>query len=242
MEKFEPKKTTDDCYTPENIHAVVMDWVAEEYGIDKKDMVRPFWPGASFESREYPKGCVVVDNPPFSILAHIVRWFNQHGVRFFLYAPALTLLGKEGTCSICTSVGIEYANGAQVSTSFLTNLEDAVARTAPELYNRLEAANKANVQAKHKQLPKYSFPNEMVTAAIMGRWCKYGVRFRVLSKDCRFVRKLDAMGSKGIFGGGLLLSSRAAAERAAAERAAAHVWELSERERAEVERLGQHEQ
>ena len=35
---------------------------------------------------------------------------------------------------------------------------------------------------------------------------------------------------KAIFGGGLLLSERAAAERAAAERAAKHVWELSKRE------------
>lgn len=41
------------------------------------------------------------------------------------------------------------------------------------------------------------------------------------------------------FGGGLLLSDRAAAERAAAERTAAHKWELSARERAIVASLGE---
>lgn len=46
VEKFKPKKTTDDCYTPENIYDVVADWVAEEYGADRDAFVRPFWPGA----------------------------------------------------------------------------------------------------------------------------------------------------------------------------------------------------
>ena len=53
---------------------------------------------------------------------------------------------------------------------------------------------------------------------------------------------------KTIFGGGLLLSEKAAAEKAAAEKAAAekaaaekaaaHIWELSERERKIVASLG----
>ena len=42
---------------------------------------------------------------------------------------------------------------------------------------------------------------------------------------------------KAIFGGGLLLSEKAAAERAAAEKAAAHKWELSDRELAIVASL-----
>ena len=51
------------------------------------------------------------------------------------------------------------------------------------------------------------------------------------------ISKLDA-NPRGIYGSGLLLSERAAAERAAAERARAHVWELSDRERAIVAHLG----
>ena len=50
----------------------------------------------------------------------------------------------------------------------------------------------------------------------------------------------DGQREKGdaIFGGGLLLSERAAAERAAAERAAAERWALSDREKALVAELG----
>ena len=42
IDKFKPKKTTDDCYTPSNIYEVVLDWVVNEYGIDRENVVRPF--------------------------------------------------------------------------------------------------------------------------------------------------------------------------------------------------------
>lgn len=45
VEKFKPKKTTDDCYTPKPVYDVIADWVAEEYGLDRTDFVRPFYPG-----------------------------------------------------------------------------------------------------------------------------------------------------------------------------------------------------
>lgn len=45
LDKFEAKKTTDDCYTPELIYDAVADWVIEEYGVDRKEFVRPFYPG-----------------------------------------------------------------------------------------------------------------------------------------------------------------------------------------------------
>ena len=35
LQKFERKKTTDDCYTPENIYGAVLDWAARRYGFDK---------------------------------------------------------------------------------------------------------------------------------------------------------------------------------------------------------------
>ena len=87
-----------------------------------------------------------------------------------------------------------------------------------------------------------------MTAALLQRYSKYGVDFKVRKKDCAPIYALDAQRSTGktIFGGGLLLSDRAAAERAAAERAAAEraaatKWELSARERAIVEYLNSHE-
>ena len=30
VEKFKPKKTTDDCYTPANIYEAVLEWAAAE--------------------------------------------------------------------------------------------------------------------------------------------------------------------------------------------------------------------
>jgi hypothetical protein len=39
VDKFKPKKTTDDCHTPENVYNAVADWVQSEYGISKKIFV-----------------------------------------------------------------------------------------------------------------------------------------------------------------------------------------------------------
>ena len=89
VDKFKPKKTTDDCYTPEPVFRVVLDYVCDRYGIDPAAIVRPFWPGGDYQKEAYPAGCCVVDNPPFSILSRIVNWYMLHGVRFFLFAPAL---------------------------------------------------------------------------------------------------------------------------------------------------------
>ena len=80
---------------------------------------------------------------------------------------------------------------------------------------------------------------------MLRRWSKYEVDFEVRREDCCRISALDAQRAcgKAIYGGGLLLSERAAAERAAAERAAAeraraHVWELSAREREVVRMIG----
>ncbi|NPD32245.1 hypothetical protein HLV35_03055 [Eggerthellaceae bacterium zg-997] len=91
--KFRPKLTTDDCLTPPEVHAAVLAWAAREYGFDPSDAVRPFWPGGDYERFDYPEGCVVVDNPPFSILARIVRFYLGRAIPFFLYALHLTALG-----------------------------------------------------------------------------------------------------------------------------------------------------
>ncbi len=68
VEKFKPKLTTDDCYTPKKVYDAVLEWVIKEYKIDKNKVVRPFYPGGDFENFDYSNGAVVVDNPPFSIM------------------------------------------------------------------------------------------------------------------------------------------------------------------------------
>ena len=77
VEKFKPKPklTTDDCYTPPSVYAVIRDWACKEYGIDPAKIVRPFYPGGDYENYEYPEGAAVLDNPPFSILAKICAFY-----------------------------------------------------------------------------------------------------------------------------------------------------------------------
>ena len=246
VEKFKPKKTTDDCYTPENIYEVVADWVAKEYKLDKTNFIRPFWPGAEYRAQKYPEDCVVVDNPPFSIMSQIKQFYDSKDIKFFLFAPALTLLsGNNPHCHIAVGTSVVFENGASVAVSFVTNLEDCVLRTAPDLGEALEETNRQNMKKTTKQLPKYEYPDYVITAAKAKWFGKYGVEYRLEKKDAMFIRALDAQRANGkeIFGGGYLLSERAAAERAAAERAAAERaaaerWQLSERERQIVAKLG----
>ena len=54
--KFKPKKTTDDCYTPPLVYAAVRDWVVAEYGIDAEKIARPFYPGGDYENFDYSDG------------------------------------------------------------------------------------------------------------------------------------------------------------------------------------------
>ena len=73
--KFERKRTSDDCYTPPEVYDIVRGWLSEQVDLTGAQIVRPFWPDADYKQMEYPPECVVVDNPPFSIFAEIVRWY-----------------------------------------------------------------------------------------------------------------------------------------------------------------------
>ena len=248
VEKFKPKKTTDDCYTPPSVYAVIRDWACKEYGIDPDKIVRPFYPGGDYENFDYPEGAVVLDNPPFSILSRICGFYLDRGIPFFLFAPSLTAFsGRANTMRmnhVICDCQIEYENGAIVRTSFVTSYGgDIIAQTEPQLTKLVNDEVERLRRTKTVQLPRYTYPDHIATAALLQRYSCYGVDFKVHKKDCTPIYALDAQRStkKAIFGGGLLLSDCAAAERAAAERAAATKWELSTRERAIVEYLNSHE-
>lgn len=248
VEKFKPKKTADDCYTPPEVYEVIKDWVCRKYGIDPEKILRPFWPGGDYENAEYPEGFTVVDNPPFSILSKICTFYLEHEIPFFLFAPSLTALSSRANWNrinhVMCDCKIEYENGAIVKTSFITNMEPGIiARTEPELSKLVNAAVEGLRKEKTRQLPKYEYPDHIVTAAMMQRWAGYGVDFEVKEGDCILVSRLDAQKAdkKTIFGCGLLLSDQAAAERAAAERAAAIKYGLSERERHVIYELSKRE-
>lgn len=229
VEKFKLKKTTDDCYTPDNIYATVRDWACARYGIDPASIVRPFWPGGDYERFDYPDGCFVLDNPPFSFISKIVRFYMRHGVRFLLFAPALSLFTapESGANYLCCGETITYANGAQVATSFVTSEGDYLLETVPALNRLLRDADALNRRKKVKQVRKYSMPPDVATAARLNWLGIHGEAFRVRRSDAVFIRDLDC--GVNLFGGAWLLSERAAAEPAV----------LSDRERAMQQALSQ---
>jgi hypothetical protein len=249
LKKFEAKKTTDDCYTPELIYDAVVEWVEKEYNVKRKDFVRPFYPGGDYQNFNYPKGSVVVDNPPFSILAEILQFYDKKGIKFFLFAPTLTLFSSSSSSTaICIEYTYTYANGAGVNTSFLTNLGDRSIRfrSAPDLYKALDIANTENLKQMRKELPKYTYPDHIVTSTFVGRMSKYGVDFSVSVDESEPISALDHQKKEGksIYGKGYIISEKAAAEKAAAEKAAAEKaaatrWQLSDKEWDIIKKLSQ---
>ena len=252
LEKFEAKKTTDDCYTPDNIYDVVKKWCVERYGLKGKKIIRPFYPGGDYQKEDYSGDCVVLDNPPFSIISEICEWYTERNIPFFMFAPALTLLGiARGTMNyVACCVSVTYANGANVSTSFVTNLGNKKIVASAELRELIEEANKENLRKMHKELPKYSYPDEVLTSTMLGYMAAHGTSIEIEAKDVYFIRSLDRQKESGkvLFGSGFLLSEKstkkksvayqAAAEKAAAEKVDANIWELSDREREIVKSLG----
>lgn len=254
VEKFKPKKTTDDCYTPPEIFEAIVEYACKRYGISRDDIVRPFYPGGNYEAFDYPDGCVVLDNPPFSITREIARFYQRHGVRFFLFSPTLTAFsGIPGVCSVVVGCDIVYANGAVVQTSFITNLEPGIAaRSDPELCDQVNDTMARILRESKKQNPKYEYPPEIITAARLSFLSVHGVAFVVPENEAILVPELDHQRQFGkkIFGHGYLLSERLTAERVKAEEAAVYrekengnviAWKLSERERGLVRHLGKKE-
>jgi hypothetical protein len=237
LEKFKLKKTTDDCYTPAPVYEKVAQYVAETYGVSPASFVRPFYPGGDYQKETYSKDCIVVDNPPFSIMSEILQFYKERGIRFFLFAPTLTLFSSSSSCTAlpCTCALI-YENGASVNTSFLTNLEPSTVRfrSAPKLQSMVQEGIDEFAKTLRKSLPKYSYPPHIITSTWVGILSRLGIEFSVPVNESEGISGLDSQkpSGKAIFGKGYIVSDAVKAEREKAER-----WELSEREYAIIEKL-----
>ena len=242
LEKFKLKKTTDDCYTPPIVFDAIADWVVKEYNVDKAKFVRPFYPGGDYQNENYKADDIVVDNPPFSILAEIIRFYQQRKIKFFLYGPHLTLFSSSSSCtSIPVGAQIVYENGANVNTSFVTNLDDPKIRfkTSPSLYEVIKEANERNLAQTKRELPKYSYDRHIITTPFLSQLSRLGIEFSVPVAESEPIAQLDSQkeSKKAIFGKGYIVSDRVFKEREKAEREKAEKWELSKREWAIVEKL-----
>lgn len=161
VEKFKPKKTTDDCYTPPAIYEAVKDWAVKEYGIDPAKIVRPFYPGGDYERYEYPEGCVVLDNPPFSILSKILRFYDERGIAYFLFAPTLTIFGgakntRGGVSSLTQSSSMRMGHRSARASSRRSTAHWRGARPSfiALLWQQIEAGERSQPQSR-AGLPTY---------------------------------------------------------------------------------------
>ena len=217
VEKFKPKRTTDDCYTPPEVYAEVLRFANEIADIKGRPVVRPFWPGGDFKSYDYPEGCVVIDNPPFSIYASIVRWYLANGIDFLLFAPTLTqaITGAD-VCYIISGANITYENGARIPTGFTTSLLPGLrVWVNGSIGKRIESLQKR--EKPKKTVKAYRWPDNATSIARLKKLSVHGVELKIQASECEYASKV---GGIDVFGTGLLLSSKAAAEKAAAEKAA----------------------
>ena len=246
VEKFKPKKTTDDCYTPANVYNAVLGYCVEKYGINSSDVVRPFYPGGDYERFEYKSESVVVDNPPFSILSKIIDFYVKNEIKFFLFAPTLTIFGAcsgRPVCAIVVDCDITYENGAKVNTSFITNMErEIIARSDPELYKLISEEDAKNAKPV-KQCAKYKYPSNIVMASNIAKLSRVGIDFKINRNEALIIGRMDEQKKikKEMFGKGLIVSDDVAEEaKRKAEEAKLNdliYLKFSERERKIIDEL-----
>ena len=197
VNKFKPKRTTDDCYTPPKIYSVVLEWVKKYYGVNER-IIRPFNPNDDYKKYDY-SNAVVVDNPPFSILAEIIDYYLDNNIKFFLFAPGLTcfnyLAKNRKVCILPIHATIKYENGARVNTGFITNLENNAININVELYKLIKNCK----EDKSRRKVKHSY--DYICIGNCNKLAKRGVDFKIKSFK-EFVRKKD---NCQIFGGGVSL-------------------------------------
>ncbi len=197
VEKFKPKHTTDDCFTPPAVYEVVRSWVIKHYGLPEDvTIIRPFYPGGDYQSESYPDGCLVLDNPPFSIMADIVRFYSEKRISFFLFAQATTLFQHIAQINtVLVGSNIIYENGASIPTGFITNLGDSKVTISAELFDMLAEAQPSEAV----EVGAYDWPDNIISGALTGRLAKYGTNMEIK----RVVAKKTVGESKqAIFGGG----------------------------------------
>ena len=237
VDKFKTKATTDDCFTPPEVYEAVKEWVLEKYGIDKgREIIRPFYPGGDYQNYEYPPNCIVIDNPPFSIMSEITNWYCQNKIDFFLFANHMTLFAslKEGCNAIVVGANVTYENGAKIATSFLTNLGGSQISVSASLHDKITAAQ----PSESAELKAYDYPDNVISGPRIAILAKNGIDFDI--RNCIPISKLDD--GTGLYGKGALISDYDAeklrAEIQRAEKPKTKVT-LSEKERELINSLNE---
>ena len=202
-DKFKPKKTTDDCYTPQAYYDAVVAYVDKHVTpLQGREIVRPFWPGADYTMTDYPAGCIVIDNPPFSIEAEIIRFYIANKIDFFLFCNGLTATNyKDNVAFHIIKEAIIYENGANVSTGFVTNVRPRLERII--LAGSLEAQFRQIREAQPSKKPKVvEYPRQVVSAALIRKYIVAGQQYEIPEDYAVRMAAADK-----VFGGGWLIPS-----------------------------------
>ena len=72
-----------------------------------------------------------------------------------------------------------------------------MAQTAPDLTKAINRENDRLIKANTKELPKYDYPMNVITAAMMQRYARYGVDLKIRADGCIQVGSLDAQKQAG---------------------------------------------
>lgn len=238
--KFERKKTTDDCYTPPQVYDAVLAWVLNRWPhIDPGRVKRPFRPDGDYqaEADTYIDGDVVIDNPPFSILAQIRRFYQGRGIPHFLFAPSFSMIQpRNGGKYVFARATITYHNGAQVATGFVHNLPGPTITVAPDLHQAIRAAQDSHTSGTRAN--HYTYPREYFNASLLESAALHGIHLTLDDDQVIPTTRLDGM-PRPSFGRAFLVNPQVAADLHARLDAARsnRVISLSNRERQAVNRL-----
>ena len=107
--------------------------------------------------------------------------------------------------------------------------------SSPELYKVVDEANRQNLKAiKKPQKPKYTYPDNVMTANKVSEYSRLGIKYE--ENIGVFVRRLDSQikHHKAIFGAGFIVpemnARRAQEEYRRAQEERSIKWEISTRE------------
>lgn len=159
----ENPKTTDECWTPNDVYEAVLTYVRSIHDMTDKVVLRPFFPNGDYENADYPSNGVVIDNPPFSIFLKVIKFYTDRDIPFFLFGPGLTI---GNACKYCTAVIIGeqmvFTNGAKIRVNFATNLlGDTLIATSAKLTKLLSEC--PSQQGSSRSLPKHIYPQNLLS-------------------------------------------------------------------------------
>lgn len=191
-------KPSDECYTPPAVYSAVAEYVKERFNITDEQIIRPFYPGGDYQNEDYTNK-IVVDNPPFSILASILKFYNEKSIKYFLFAPALTALANiDKTGIIFANLSIKYDNNVAVRTCFYTNFIDGI-EAEPELGEKIKEIQPLNKKkSANNQYDYRDFISSNFDTVV-----RRGVHLFISKEE---IEKIATSNGHKMYGGGIRLS------------------------------------